>query len=81
MARDPLVTCEGSCASAEDLWEALYTSVLYASVLSHTTLDRTCKTLSAEAERDAPILALIIQLKFNLMLLVRVRCSCTVLAP
>ena len=40
-----------------------------------TTLDQTCKTLSAE--RDAPILAPIIQLKFNLMLLVRVPCSCT----
>ena len=40
-----------------------------------TTLDRTCKTLSAEAERDAPILAPI-QLKFNLMLFIRVPCSC-----
>ena len=47
------------------------------SPLSHTTLDQTCTTLSAE--RDAPIVALIIQLKFELMLFIRVPCSFTLM--
>ena len=69
MARDSLL-CASGHARGLRTGGSLYLSPI-------TTLDQTCQTLSNE--RDAPILALIIQLKYNLMLFIRVPCSCTLM--